>query len=142
VSRDPDFARLQHRLLRAGLAPRHVRRTVTELQEHYDDIVAAEREAGSDRATARSIANQELGNLEAVYIAMRARPELRSWAFRYPRVAMLVYPLTCLALLPVAPVFAGVAHAPQIARWGICMMSGALITAGMFLLLQLSILLT
>jgi len=142
VSPDSDFQWLESRLLRAGVAPRHVRRTVTELREHLDDLVDAELATGCDLENAEESAMRELGSLESVVIAMRARPELLSWARRYPRVAIMVYPLTCLALLPVAPVFAGVAHASQIARWGLCMMIGALITGSMFLLLQLSILLS
>lgn len=141
MSPSADFQQLETRLLNAGIAPRHVRRTVTELREHLDDLIDAELASGSDMATARSLAMREMGSLESVVVAMRARPELLSWAHRYPRVAILVYPLTCLALLPVAPVFAGVAHAPQIARWGVCMMFGALVTASIFLVLQLSILL-
>ena len=141
MSRRPDFHGLESGLLAAGVAPRHVRRTVTELREHFEDIVDAETSGGLDRSAAEALASQEMGNLESVVVAMRARPELLSWAHRYPRIAVLVYPLTCLALLPVAPVFAGVAHASQIARWGLCMMFGALVTASMFLLLQLSILL-
>lgn len=142
VSPSADFQRLESRLLRAGVAPRHVRRTVTELREHLDDLIDAELASGCELLTAQRRAMREMGNLDAVVIGMRARPELLSWAHRYPRVAIMVYPLTCLALLPVAPVFAGVAHASQIARWGVCMMFGGLVTASMFLLLQLSILLS
>lgn len=141
MSRRPDFQALESNLLAAGVAPRHVRRTVTELREHFEDIVDAERSAGLDLSAAQGLATREMGSFESVVAAMRARPELLSWAHRYPRLAVLVYPLTCLALLPVAPVFAGVAHASQIARWGLCMMFGALVTASMFLLMQLSILL-
>jgi hypothetical protein len=142
VSHDSYFQRLESRLLHAGVAPGHVRRAVTELREHLDDLVDAELATGCDVKNAQECALREMGSLESVVSAMRARPELLSWSHRYPRVAMMVYPLTCLALLPVAPVFAGVAHASQIARWGVCMMLGALVTGSMFLLLQLSILLS
>ena len=37
------------------------------------------------------------------------------------------------------PLFAGVAKAPEIARWGVCVMLGAAITAAMFLAMQISI---
>ena len=140
----PDFkmAELESRLLRAGIAPRHVRRTMTELCEHLDDLVEAGVAAGLDSREARRQGVEAMGNLDAVAAEMRSRPELLSWARRYPRIAVFVYPMTCLALLPVAPVFAGVAHAPVLARWGVALMFGALVTASMFLLLQLSILLT
>ena len=136
---NPDFQKFETRLLQAGIAPRHVRRTVVELKEHLEDIVDAEQACGCDLETARRRATREFGDLQEVVTAMRARPELLSWAFRFPRTAALVYPLTCLALLPVVPVFAGVAHAPQLARWSACLLFGALVTASMFLLLQISI---
>ena len=51
----------------------------------------------------------------------------------------VVITLAYLALLPTRPLFAGVARAPEIARWGACMMLGAVITAAMFLAMQISI---
>jgi hypothetical protein len=137
----PNFGNFESSLLRAGVAPRHVRRTVLELQEHLEDLVETEIGNGCNEHLASKRALQQMGDLQDVVTAMRARPELLGWAHRYPRVAVLVYPLTCLALLPVAPLFAGVAHAPQIARWSLCMMFAALVTSTIFLVLQLSILL-
>ena len=83
-----------------------------------------------------------LGDLQSIAAEMRSRPELRGWAFRYPHVAVVIYPLLCLALLPAIPVVAGVAYVPQLARWAACMRLSGIITAGMLLLLQLSISLT
>lgn len=141
MSPDLDMTELETRLLRAGIAPRHVRRTVTELREHMEDLVAAEHATGLSLPEARSRAARQMGSLDALVAEMRARPELRSWAHHYPRIAVLVYSLTCIALLPALPVLAGVAHASLIARWSLCLMFGALVTASMFLVLQLSILL-
>jgi hypothetical protein len=52
---------------------------------------------------------------------------------------VVVYPLTCLALLPAMPVLAGVAHASLLARWTTCVLLGGFVTAAIFLVLQLSI---
>ena len=139
---EPDFKQFRSELLQAGIAPRHIRRTVMELQEHLDDIIEAELASGSDAATAKRRAGQEMGDLTDVAIAMRACPELQCWAYRYPRLALIVYPLTCLALLPVVPVIAGITHAQHVARWSACLFFGALVTASMFLCLQLAIALT
>lgn len=136
---EPDFKQFRSELLHAGIAPRHIRRTVTELQEHLQDLVAAEIAAGCDAATARHSAGQEIGSLTDVAIAMRACPELQCWAYRYPRLALVIYPITCLALLPVIPVIAGVTHAQQVARWGACLLFGGVVTASIFLFLQLAI---
>ena len=139
---DIDLTRLQTRLLRWGVAPRHVRRTVAELQDHFDDLVEQGLSDGADRLTARADAHAMLGNLDDIAEAVRAQPELRSWAFRHPRMAAVIYPLTFIALLPAAPVFIGYAHAGYIARWIACLLLGGLVTAGMFLFLQLAIMLS
>jgi hypothetical protein len=139
---EPDFKQFRSELLQAGIAPRHIRRTIQELQEHLDDLVAADLALGIDAATAQRSAGREMGELADVAIAMRACPELQCWAYRYPRLAIVVYPLCCLALLPVIPVIAGVTHAQQLARWSACLFFGALVTASMFLCLQLAIALT
>ena len=139
MSPRPDFRGLEASLLAAGIAPRHVRRTVLELRDHFEDLVDAESAGGVERHVAEDRAARQIGSFESVVVAMQARPELQSWARRFPRIAVMVYSLTCVALLPALPVFAGVAHASQIARWSLCMMYGALVTASMFLLLQLSI---
>ena len=137
--REPNFKQFQSELLQAGIAPRHVRRTAIELREHLEDIVAAETAAGCDAIEARQNAANEMGDLQEIVLAMRACPELQTWSHRYPRLAVVVYPLTCLALIPVLPVIAGVTHANQLARWSACTIIGGLVTAAMFLVLQLSI---
>lgn len=134
-----DLSGLQSRLLRSGVAPRHVRRIITELGEHFDDLVEHGLGEGLESRAARAAARNALGDLDDVARAVCAQPDLRSWAYRYPGLARIVYPLTCLALLPAAPVFIGYAHASVIARWTACLLLGGLVTAGMFLILQLAI---
>lgn len=138
----PDFGDFQATLLRSGVSPRHVRRATTELNDHFDDLVGDLLGNDTDVRTAEQRALRALGDLSSIAAEIGSRPELRSWAFRYPRVALVVYPLMCLALLPAVPVIAGVAHAPQLARWATCMLLSALVTAGMLLFMQLSITLT
>ena len=48
--REPDFKQFRAGLSQAGIAPRHIRRTVMELQEHLDDLIGAELASGSDAA--------------------------------------------------------------------------------------------
>jgi hypothetical protein len=139
--REPDFQQFASELLRVGIAPRHVRRTVAELREHLDDLVDAALESGIELQFAREEAAAQMGDLQEVVIAMRACPELRSWPYRFPYIAVVVYPLTCLAVLPAIPVLAGVAHASALARWTACVLFGGLVTAVIFLVLQLSIVL-
>jgi hypothetical protein len=66
-------------------------------------------------------------------------PELRTWAYRYPRIARVYYPIACVLLLPAVPVFAGLAQPMILARWGMALLLGAIVTAAMFLGMQLAI---
>lgn len=138
----PDFNRLAGELMRAGVSPRHVRRTVVELSDHFDDLVDEGIGLGMDVRAAEKMARRNLGELPGLVTAIRERPELLSWAHRFPHVALAVYPLTCLALLPALPVLTGVAHAQQLARWAMSIFLSGLVTAAMFLVLELSIILT
>jgi hypothetical protein len=138
--REPDFDDLAARLLQSGIAPRHAHRTVNEIRDHYDDLVDAALHCGASDYDARLAASRELGQMDDLVAQMSARRELKSWAFRYPRAAMVVYPLACLAVLPAVPVNAGIANAPVLARWGASLLAAGLFTAALLLVLQLSIL--
>ena len=139
---DLDLSELRNYLLRSGVAPRHVLRTVAELNDHYEDLVDSATVAGADMKEAHIRARDDLGDLRDVARAVCAQPELRSWVHRFPYVALIVYPLTCLALLPATPVMFGIAHAADLAKWVLCIFLGGLVTAAMILFLQLSITLT
>ena len=138
--REPDFNALASRLLRNGVAPRHAHRMVNEIRDHYDDLVDAAVDAGRPIRTAREQAGRELGSFDDLVNEVSARRELKTWAFRYPHAAIIVYPLACLAALPAMPVYAGIANAPVLARWGASLLAAGLLTAGLLLVLQLSIL--
>ena len=139
--REPDFNALATRLLKNGIAPRHAHRTVNELRDHYDDLVDAAVDDGANSRKARRQAAAKLGTMDEFVAAMASRRELKTWAFRYPRVAVIVYPLACLAVLPAVPVFAGISHRITLLRWGVSLLGAGLVTALMLLVMQLSILL-
>ncbi|HEX5788445.1 MAG TPA: hypothetical protein VFY03_09715 [Woeseiaceae bacterium] len=126
-------------LLAAGTAPSVVDRTIAELEDHYRDLLDAESAAGGTLAAAERRAESLLGDLGTIASAVQQRPELKSWAWHWPRVAAVVYPLACIAVLPAAPVFAGVVHAPAVGRWLGGVVAAALVTAGMLFGLELSI---
>ena len=138
--REPDFTGLAERLLAEGIAPRCAHRTVNELRDHYDDLVDAAVDGGAGSREAREIALQRLGSMDEFIAAMSAQRDLKTWAFRYPRAAVFVYPLACLVALPALPVFAGVAYRDVIAKWGASLLVAGLFTATLLLVLQLSIL--
>jgi hypothetical protein len=135
----PELSVLRNDLLAAGVSPRHVHRAVSEIGEHFEDLVDAGIAEGFARDNAERQAMRALGDLGAVTAAMQRQGELKSWAWRYPRLALLVYPLAFVAALPAVPVRASVDNAGVIARWATCLVASAFLTALLFLVLQLSI---
>ncbi len=79
---------LGERLLRSGIAPRHVRRYLRELRDHYDDAVQGELQKGANRAAAEEVAANHLGDPERLLQSALARPELHSTVARYPRLVL------------------------------------------------------
>jgi hypothetical protein len=77
---------LGERLLRAGVAPRHVRRFIGELRDHYDDIVQERLVEGASRAGAEEAAWARLGDEERLTQSILARPEVRSFSARFPGI--------------------------------------------------------
>jgi len=138
--RELDCNRLAQRFLESGISPRHAHRAANEIRDHYDDLVDAAVDDGASSQSARQSAARQLGSVDDLVSAMSDRRELKTWAFRYPHAAVVIYPLACLAALPAAPVVAGIANASVIARWSASLLAAGLFTASLLLLLQLSIL--
>lgn len=90
------FGDLSERLLRAGVAPRHVRRYLRELSEHLADLRAEEERAGRSGADAAARARARLGNVEHLAQAMIERPQLRAWSARAPWAMFSAGPLLFL----------------------------------------------
>ncbi len=136
---EPDFARFEELLMCAGISPRHIRRSVAELREHFGDIEEAMRRQGVSGPEAGRMANVELGDLAVIAAGIASQPELKCWSRRWPRTARVVYPLAWICLVPAMPVITGVRHASLIARWGTCFLLSAGFTAALMLVLQLAI---
>ena len=90
------FHELRERLLRAGVAPRHVRRYLRELSDHLADLTAEEMSAGRSRAEAESAVLARLGSMDDLAQAMTERRQLRSWCARAPWAMFSVAPLLFL----------------------------------------------
>jgi len=89
---------LRERLLRAGVAPRHVRRYLTELREHWTDLTAEEERAGRKPAEAEALALARLGKVDDLARTMMEQPELRSWMARAPWAVLGAGPVLGLAV--------------------------------------------
>jgi hypothetical protein len=101
----PCFDRLSERLLRAGIAPRHVRRYARELSDHFDDLVAEEKASGTARELTEMRALSRLGSDEDLTQAMLARPEFKSFTARYPWAVFGLGPVVMLVLAVAAALF-------------------------------------
>jgi len=86
------FEILRTRLLQGGIAPRHVRRYLTELSEHLDDLARQQRDAGYDAEDAASRARARLGSDDELASAMLEQKHLRSITARAPWAVFLLLP--------------------------------------------------
>jgi hypothetical protein len=101
----PQFETLRERLLRAGIAPRHVRRYLGELAHHFDDIVRDETAKGRSRVEAETVAQVRLGSEDALAAALLDRPGLRSLTSRAPWLVFGLAPVAVLLLVVIASAF-------------------------------------
>jgi hypothetical protein len=93
------FNELRERLLRAGVAPRHVRRYLTELADHWADLTVEEERAGRSRAEAESAALVRLGGVDDLARAMIEQRHFQSWFVRAPWAFFSLAPLMLLAAM-------------------------------------------
>ncbi|MDQ2889926.1 MAG: permease prefix domain 1-containing protein [Gemmatimonadota bacterium] len=94
---DEPLHELRERLLRAGVARRHVRRYLSELADHLADLKAEEECAGGSRSDAESAALVRLGGMDELANAMIERREFQSWCVRAPWAIFGLAPLFLLA---------------------------------------------
>jgi hypothetical protein len=84
------FEALEDRLLRGGIAPRHVKRYLRELSEHLADLTEAERATGHEGPDAR--ARAALGPDAELADAMLKQRDFRSLSARFPWLVFGVMP--------------------------------------------------
>lgn len=93
------FVELRERLLREGVARRHVQRYLRELEEHLSDLRTEEERAGRCAAEAEMAALRRLGTTDELAGAMLAKPQLRAWSVRAPWVVFGAGSVVCVAAL-------------------------------------------
>lgn len=96
---------LRERLLRAGVASRHVRRYLNELTDHLADLRAEEESAGRSQADAESAALTRLGAMDDLAKAMIDQPRLQAWSVRAPWATFGLAPILFLAVAYFAACF-------------------------------------
>jgi hypothetical protein len=98
------FEAVAETLLKGGVAPRHVRRYVRELDDHLGDLTERQREAGYDGDDAQARARARLGEDVELAQAMLNQPGVRSWPARLPWLVFVALP-PVVTILAVTPVF-------------------------------------
>jgi hypothetical protein len=112
------FEALRLELLKGGVSPIYVERTILELSEHCEDLERDALAAGLTNDDASRTARTMLGAHDLLAAAVLARPELLSWSKRWPTLALLVRSAAAIGVLPALPVLYCVDRGEYIARWG------------------------
>jgi hypothetical protein len=101
---DHPFDSLREALLRMGVAPRHARRAVLELDSHFRQLVQEGLARGDSKEVARIAARERLGTDEVLISRYAGMPELRAWSSRWPGVWFTLVPLISFIALFVAAI--------------------------------------
>jgi hypothetical protein len=117
--RDQRLESLRLELLRSGVTPLYVERTIEELEDHYVDLESAAIACGLSPEEAARSARDALGNERVLVSAILAHPELLTFSTRWPRVAHCLHSAATLGTLPGLPLLYCIEHRPELARWGV-----------------------
>ena len=109
-----DFERLRVRLLKGGVAPKFVKRTVSELRQHLEDLVIQEKSAGATETEARATAFGKLGDEDSLVNEALSRKEIQSWSNRYTKSFYLILPFATYLLVMVGIIYFGIG---AVAEW-------------------------
>jgi hypothetical protein len=127
--RDERFESLRLELLRSGVTPVYVERTILELEEHYTDLECAALASGLDADEAAHVARATLGDERVIASAILAHPDLLTFSTRYPRVAHCLQSAAAIGALPGMPLMFCIEHRPQLARWAAAIGAAATLMA-------------
>ena len=100
----PTFSYLADSLLRGGIAPRRVRRTVVELQDHYADLYDEAVTRGLSAQDAEQEARSRLGKEQDLIKEVLSQQVLRSWSSRYPWAIYGLGPAFFAIVVAIVPV--------------------------------------
>jgi len=133
---EPNLRSLKRTLIRGGVAPVFVTRTLEELGDHYEDLEDEALRAGSSREEAGTDARGRLGQPSAIAAEVLRRPELKTWTFRWPWVRVVLHRFAVLLALSTAPAMAVVGRGASITRWCVSTGLAVLLTGSLLLLMQ------
>lgn len=87
---------IHKRLLRGGISRHYADRAIKEWQDHLEDLARRAGPKGTGSDIANNAALMQFGALEPLVQDMLGREELKTWAWRYPRLLFLFSPILCL----------------------------------------------
>ena len=87
-----EFASLEERLLRGGVAPRQAERLVLELKTHAAALLDEEIARGQTLEVAHAAARSRLGSDDEIVRKAMEQPALKSWGARWPVIVCALSP--------------------------------------------------
>jgi len=135
----PQFQDLAQALRRGGICSVYIERTIRELQDHYEDLVADAISAGETPECAQARSRAALGSDRLLASRVLARDELKRWSYRHPLAAAWGRSFACAAAIPALPVMFCVDQRPLIVRWTLSVGMAMLLTGSMLLCLDAAI---
>ena len=117
--REQPLESLRLELLRSGVVPFYVDRTIEELEDHYADLESAALSSGSSAEEAARHAREALGDQRALVAAIVTRPELLTFSTRWPRLCHCLHSAAAIGALPGVPLLYCIEHRPELARWSV-----------------------
>ncbi|NQV69771.1 MAG: hypothetical protein HQ498_07070 [Pseudohongiella sp.] len=93
-----NLQRMKIELIRGGVAPKFVKRTLAELDSHYRDLKSQAIADGFSATQAREKANADIGDEKILMREILHKPELKSWLWRYPKSIFVLSPVLILIL--------------------------------------------
>ena len=127
---------LQRQLIRGGVAPAMITRTMGELYDHYEDLETEALESGCSAAEASAEATGKLGSSHVLAREVLRHPEFKSWAFRWPWVPAVLRQFVIVTSLAAVPVLVVISRGPLIVRWCVSTGLAMLVTGSLLLLLE------
>lgn len=83
-------------MLKNGIAPKYVRRTILELKSHFAELKTRATEEGLSAVAAGQRARREIGDEATILEEVLSKPELRSMPSKYPRLFFSLVPTLSL----------------------------------------------
>jgi hypothetical protein len=99
------FEPVAEELLRGGVAPRHVRRYIGELDDHFAQLTAQLHRGGCGLEEAKLRARTRLGDDAQLVSAMLDVPGIRAWSARVPWLVFSAIPPAMTFIMFAIPLF-------------------------------------